>query len=97
MKYLFPLFAFLLLFSCNSQYAQTKQNSQSKYAVIQYTSTSYFDINPNIAITINADRTAALEVTPSNSSKINPRSVQPQKLQGTIKKEDYNKLVYLVG
>lgn len=97
MKYLFPLFAFLLLFSCNSQYAQTKQNSQSKYAVIQYTSTSYFDINPNIAITINSDRTAALEVTPSNSSKINPRSVQPQKLQGTIKKEDYNKLVYLLN
>lgn len=98
MKYLFPLFAFFLFFSYNSQNAQS---SQPKYAAIRYTSTSYLDFDPVFTMTLNPDRTAVLEAEHYNFPKLNSENKRSQKREGTfettIKKEDYNKLVYLLN
>jgi hypothetical protein len=94
MKYLLGLCAFIFLFSCNSQ----KMNS--KYSVIEYEATPCFGFCPVFKMTINADRTAVFEAEhfnfsdrPSKDEFSKPREGT---FKGTIKQEDYNKLISML-
>ncbi|SHE99758.1 hypothetical protein SAMN05444408_10775 [Chryseobacterium takakiae] len=95
MKYLFGLFAFIVLFSCNSR----KMNS--KYSVIEYEATPCFGFCPVFKMTINADRTAVFEAEhfnfsdrPSKDEFSKPREGT---FKGTIKQDDYNKLISMLN
>jgi len=94
MKYLLSFFAFIVLFSCNSQ------NTQSKYSKIEYEATPCFGFCPVFKITINPDRTAVFEAEhfnfndkPSKDEFSNPREGT---FKGTIKESDYLQLVALL-
>jgi hypothetical protein len=94
MKYLLALCAFVFLFSCNSQ----KMNS--KYSTIEYEAGACFGSCPIFKITINPDRTAVLEAEHFNFSKGFSKGEfdKPREgtFMGTIKEEDYSKLVVLL-
>ncbi|SIQ89420.1 hypothetical protein SAMN05880574_13112 [Chryseobacterium sp. RU37D] len=84
----------MLLFSCNSQ----KVNS--KYSRIEYNATACFGFCPVFKMTINPDRTAVFEAEhfnfndkPSKDEFSKPREGT---FKGTIKQEDYNKLITLL-
>lgn len=94
MKYLLSLCAFVLLFSC------TSQKVDSKYSKIEYEATPCFGFCPVFKITINPDRTAVFEAEhfnfndkPSKDEFSKPREGT---FKGTIKEEDYNKLIGLL-
>lgn len=94
MKYVLSLFAFVLLFSC------TTQKAQSKYSKIEYEAGACFGFCPIFTMTINPDRTAVLEAEHFNFSK-NPSKADFSKgregtFKATIKEADYNKLVALL-
>lgn len=94
MKYLLSLFAFVLLFSCDAQKAQ------SKYSKIEYEAGACFGYCPIFTMIINPDRTAVLEAEHFNFSK-NPSKADFSKdregtFKATIKEADYNKLVALL-
>ncbi|SHG41792.1 hypothetical protein SAMN05443633_11521 [Chryseobacterium arachidis] len=86
----------IFLFSCNSQ----KANSGSKYSVIEYEATPCFGSCPIFKMTINADRTAVFEAEHFNFSKGFSKGEfdKPREgtFKGTIKEEDYKKLVALL-
>lgn len=101
MKYLLGLFAFVILFSCNSQNAQSSQNSKSQYSTIEYKTTPCFGFCPVFAMTINPDRTAVLEAEHFNFTKTPSKDEFSKPREGTfkttIKEADYNKLVSLLN
>ncbi|AZA82657.1 hypothetical protein C1637_20610 [Chryseobacterium lactis] len=95
MKYLLSLFAFVFLFSC------TSQKADSKYSKIEYQTTPCFGFCPVFKITINPDRTAIFEAEhfnfnhkPSKDEFSNPREGT---FTGTIKEADYHKLINLLN
>jgi len=94
MKYLFSLFAAILLFSCSTQKAQ------SKYSTIEYEAGACFGFCPIFTMTINSDKTAVLEAEHFNFTKGNSKDEFSKPREGTfkttIKDEDYNKLVALL-
>lgn len=94
MKYLFSLLTALLLFSCSTQ------KNTSKYSTIEYEAGACFGSCPIFKITINPDRTAVLEAEHFNFSKEFSKAEfsKPREgtFKGTIKQEDYNKLVALL-
>lgn len=94
MKYLLSLFAFIFLFSCNSQ------KMQSKYSTIEYEAGPCFGSCPIFKMTIIADRTAVLEAEHFNFSKGFSKSEFDKPREGTfkttIKETDYNKLIALL-
>ncbi|MDQ1163069.1 hypothetical protein QE422_003437 [Chryseobacterium sp. SORGH_AS 447] len=95
MKYILSLFAVILLFSCQSQKAN------SKYSRIEYEAGACFGSCPIFKITINPDRTAVLEAEHFNFSKGFSKSEfdKPREgtFKGTIKETDYNALIALLN
>lgn len=94
MKYLFSLLTALLLFSCSTQ------KNTSKYSTIEYEAGACFGSCPIFKITINPDKTAVLEAEHFNFSKEFSKAEfsKPREgtFKGTIKQEDYNKLIALL-
>ncbi len=94
MKYLFGLLTVMLLFSCSSQ------KNSSKYSTIEYEAGACFGSCPIFKITINPDRSAVLEAEHFNFSKEFSKAEfsKPREgtFKGTIKEEDYNKLLALL-
>ncbi|WP_027379135.1 DUF6438 domain-containing protein [Chryseobacterium daeguense] len=94
MKYLLALCAFVFLFSCNSQKAN------SKYSKIEYNATACFGFCPIFKMTINPDRTAVFDAEHFNftdkPSKDEFSKTREGTFTGTIKEEDYNKLIALL-
>lgn len=94
MKYIFSLFAFIFLFSC------TSQKNSSKYSKIEYEAGACFGSCPIFKITINPDRTAVFEAEHFNFtngfSKGDFNKPREGTFKGTIKQEDYNKLIALL-
>ncbi len=94
MKYLLSLFAFIFLFSCNSQ------KTNSKYSKIEYEAGACFGSCPIFKITINPDRSAIFEAEHFNFSKGFSKGEfdKPREgtFKGTLKEEDYNKLLSLL-
>ncbi|MFZ4932105.1 DUF6438 domain-containing protein [Chryseobacterium sp. Mn2064] len=95
MKYLLTLCAFIFLVSCT-----TSQKVQSKYSKIEYEATPCFGFCPVFKMTINEDRTAVFEAEhfnfndkPSKDEFSKPREGT---FKGTIKEEDYKKLITLL-
>lgn len=95
MKYLLAICAFVLLTSCI-----TSQKVSSKYTKIEYEATPCFGFCPVFTMTINPDRTAVFEAEhfnfndkPSKDEFSKPREGT---FKGTIKEEDYNKLISLL-
>lgn len=95
MKYLLTLCAFILLFSC------TSQKANSEYSKIEYEATPCFGFCPVFKITINPDRTAVFEAEhfnfttqPSKDEFSKPREGT---FKGTIKEKDYHKLISLLN
>ncbi|WP_353151063.1 DUF6438 domain-containing protein [Chryseobacterium sp.] len=94
MKYLLGICAFIFLFSC------TSQKNRAKYSKIEYEATPCFGFCPVFKMTINPDRTAVFEAEhfnfnnqPSKDEFSKPREGT---FKGTIKEEDYNKLISLL-
>lgn len=94
MKYLFSLLAAVVLLSCSTQ------KSSSKYSTIEYDAGACFGSCPIFKITINPDRTAVFDAAHFNFSKGFSKGEfdKPREgiFKGTIKQEDYNKLVTLL-
>jgi hypothetical protein len=94
MKYILSLCAIIFLFSCSSQKAN------SKYSKIEYEAGACFGSCPIFKITINPDRTAVLEAEHFNFSKGFSKGEfdKPREgtFKGTIKEDDYNKLIALL-
>lgn len=94
MKYLFGLLMAMFLFSCSTQ------KSTSKYSTIEYEAGACFGSCPIFKITINPDRTAVLEAEHFNFSKEFSKAEfsKPREgtFKGTIKQEDYSKLIALL-
>lgn len=95
MRYILALCAFIFLFSCNTQ----KSNPQ--YSKIEYEAAPCFGFCPVFKITVNSDRTAIFEAEhfnfsnkPSKDEFSKPREGT---FKGTIRQEDYNKLVGLMN
>lgn len=84
----------IFLFSCNSQ------KTNSKYSKIEYEAGACFGSCPIFKITINPDRTAIFEAEHFNFSKGFSKGEfdKPREgtFKGTIKAEDYNKLIALL-
>lgn len=94
MKYLLALCTFIFLLSC------TSQKTNSNYSKIEYQTTPCFGFCPVFKMTINPDRTAVFEAEhfnfndkPSKDEFSKPREGT---FKGTIKEEDYNKLIRLL-
>ncbi|AZA79600.1 hypothetical protein EG347_19955 [Chryseobacterium sp. G0186] len=94
MKYLLGLCTFIFLLSC------TSQKTNSNYSKIEYEAIPCFGFCPVFKMTINADRTAVFEAEhfnfndkPSKDEFSKPREGT---FKGTIKEEDYNKLIGLL-
>lgn len=94
MKYLLAIFTSILLFSCASQ------KTESNYSQIEYEAGACFGSCPMFKITINLDRTAVFEAEHFNFSKGFSKSDfdKPREgtFKGTIKEEDYKKLISLI-
>lgn len=95
MKFVFSLFAFVLLMSC------TTQKSSNQYSKIEYEAGACFGFCPIYKMTINPDRSAVLEAERFNFSKGNSKDDFSKPREGTftttIKKEDFDKLVVLLN
>lgn len=90
MKYLFSIFAFVLLFSCNTQKAQ------SPYTTIEYETGACRGFCPVYKMTIAEDRSAILEAERFNFTKGEFSNEREGTFKATIKKEDYEKLITLL-
>ena len=90
MKYLFALFAFSLMLNCS-----TTQNSV-KYSNIVYEAGPCRGFCPTYKMTINEDRTAILEAEQFNFSQVRNPETSEGTFKGTIKQEDFNKLVAML-
>ena len=95
MKYLLTLCAFVFLVSCT-----TSQKVASQYSKVEYEATPCFGFCPVFKMTINEDRTAVFEAEhfnfndkPSKDEFSKPREGT---FKGTIKEEDYKKLITLL-
>lgn len=95
MRYILALCAFVFLFSCS-----TPKNS-TQYSKIEYEATPCFGFCPVFKITVNPDRTAIFEAEhfnfsnkPSKDEFSKPREGT---FKGTIRQEDYSKLIGLLN
>ncbi len=95
MRYILGLCAFVFLFSC------TPQKDSTQYSTIEYEATACFGFCPVFKITVSPDRTAIFEAEHFNfsdkPSKDNFSKPREGTFKGTIKQEDYNKLISLLN
>ncbi len=89
MRLLTALFALIFLSSC------TVQNSN--YQTIEYEAGACFGFCPMFTMTINEDRTAVFKAERFNFSRSTESQEPEGTFTGTLKQEDYNKLISLLN
>lgn len=91
MKYLFALFAFSLMLNCSTT------QTPLKYSKIVYEAGPCYGFCPIYKMTINEDRSALFEAEQFNFSQERNSEKREGTFKGTIKPEDYQKLISMLN